>query len=303
LSELKVQRALAAGETNELKKSIESLKDVPRERMAQIWFRSGETNKALEVALAAYKDGTNQVQVLANYIDLLVKAGKDSETKEAFSVLRRVGSQAELELPVLKRMAPVAESLGLPADWRAPFIAASDVGVRPSLESLGPLRWQPAPAPEWTLRDVYDEEISLRDYRGKPVIVVFYLGAGCVHCIEQLNAFAPKSKEFKEAGLSILAISTESVANLRKTMEKSKEGGAFPFPIVSDEGLETFKQYRAFDDFENMPLHGSFLMDAEGLVRWQDISYEPFQDVDFLLREARRLLALPSGAVLAKRKD
>ena len=39
-----------------------------------------------------------------------------------------------------------------------------------------------------------------------------------------------------------------------------------------------------------MPLHGTFLIDESGHVRWQDIGHEPFTEVDFLLREARRLL-------------
>jgi hypothetical protein len=55
--------------------------------------------------------------------------------------------------------------------------------------------------------------------------------------------------------------------------------------------LKTFKAYRAYDDFEKMPLHATFLIDGGGKVRWQDISYEPFTDVTFLLAESRRLLA------------
>jgi hypothetical protein len=42
-----------------------------------------------------------------------------------------------------------------------------------------------------------------------------------------------------------------------------------------------------------MPLHGAFLIDAKGLIRWQDIGYQPFKDVPFLLGEAKRLLQLP----------
>ena len=45
-----------------------------------------------------------------------------------------------------------------------------------------------------------------------------------------------------------------------------------------------------------MPLHGTFLLDADGKVRWQDISFEPFTQVAWLLTEAKRLLALPAGA-------
>ena len=57
--------------------------------------------------------------------------------------------------------------------------------------------------------------------------------------------------------------------------------------------MQAFRLYRAFDDFEAAPLHGTFLIDSAGLVRWQDIGPEPFMDVKFLLGEAQRLLALP----------
>jgi len=42
-----------------------------------------------------------------------------------------------------------------------------------------------------------------------------------------------------------------------------------------------------------MPLHGTFLIDSQGLVRWQDISFQAFRDPQWLLSESKRLLALP----------
>ena len=54
--------------------------------------------------------------------------------------------------------------------------------------------------------------------------------------------------------------------------------------------------YRAHDDFEDSPLHGTFLIDTNGLVRWQDISYQPFTQAKWLLGESKRLLALPPDA-------
>jgi len=53
------------------------------------------------------------------------------------------------------------------------------------------------------------------------------------------------------------------------------------------------KVYRAFDDFEHIPLHGTFLIDGAGRVRLQNISYEPFRDASWLLTESQRLLAMP----------
>ena len=70
----------------------------------------------------------------------------------------------------------------------------------------------------------------------------------------------------------------------------------FPFPLACDPKLDSFKAYRAYDDFEGMALHSTALIDADGLLRWQDISYEPFADVEWLLAECQRLLALPAAA-------
>jgi peroxiredoxin len=123
------------------------------------------------------------------------------------------------------------------------------------------------------------------------VIVIFYLGAGCVHCTEQLQAFAPKVSVFAEAGISLVGISTENQGELMQSLTKVQAKGGFPIPLFADPTLEIFKRYRAYDDFEQKPLHGTFLVDGNGLVRWQDISFEPFMQADFLLAEAKRLLA------------
>ena len=38
-----------------------------------------------------------------------------------------------------------------------------------------------------------------------------------------------------------------------------------------------------------------YMVDGDGLVRWQDIGFEPFMDADWLLEECVRLLALPGS--------
>ena len=135
---------------------------------------------------------------------------------------------------------------------------------------------------------------ALEDFKGKPVLVIFYLGKGCSHCMEQLNEFAPSSEKFEKLGVQLVAVSTDTAAGLKETFPaESLDVKQFPFPLVSDADLATFKAYRAYDDFEQMPLHGTFLIDAAGKVRWQDISFEPFTAVNFLLKEAERLLSLP----------
>jgi peroxiredoxin len=136
---------------------------------------------------------------------------------------------------------------------------------------------------------------SLADYRGRPVIVIFYLGHGCLHCIQQLDAFAPLVADFKAAGIDLVAVSKDSPEGLKLSLAKLAKGESFPIPLVSDEKLKVFKKYRCYDDFEQTALHGTFLIDGTGAIRWLDISYQPFMETKFLLEEAKRLLGLPNA--------
>ncbi len=290
VNELKVLDDMANQQTGDLTNRLESLKTVSKERLSLLWLKAGDTNRAEKLAQEAIDGGTNQVQLLANQTDVLWRLGKTNEAKAAFAKLRERSAFLELDLPVFQRLKPVVSELGLPADWRVKPETRADSGVRPELASLGPFLWQPSVAPEFSLPNADGKQISLSDYRGKPVIVIFYLGHGCIHCLEQLNAFAPAAPDFQAAGISLLAVSADSQEALGRTIEKAKVFGGFPFPLVADAARETFRAYRAYDGFEQEPLHGVFLVDGAGLVRWLDISYEPFTDVKFLLGEAKRQL-------------
>ena len=191
-------------------------------------------------------------------------------------------------------LAPIAKELGFESDWKIPYVTPKDVGDRPNLDDLGPFRWHPSKAPDFTLTNHQGKEVKLSSYRGKKVVVIFYLGYGCLHCAEQLKKFGPKAAEFKKAGYEILAISSDLATDLTKSVEnygKDAADKSFPFPLLSNEKLDVFKAYRCFDDFEKSTMHGTFVIDEDGFVRWQDISYDPFMDADFVLKEAQRLIA------------
>jgi peroxiredoxin len=120
--------------------------------------------------------------------------------------------------------------------------------------------------------------------------------------MEQLNTFASAARQFEAAGISLVAVGPEKAPALNAATAKSVGGQGFPFPLLSGSGFKVFKSYRAFDDFEQMPLHGTFLIDSKGLIRWQDIGYKPFSDTRFLLAESRRLLGeAPADIAVALR--
>ncbi|MEM0968034.1 MAG: hypothetical protein AAGJ31_01675 [Verrucomicrobiota bacterium] len=61
--------------------------------------------------------------------------------------------------------------------------------------------------------------------------------------------------------------------------------------MLSDRELTAFRAYRAYDDFEEIPLHGTYLIDETGRLRWHSISHEPFMHPEFALEESLRLLS------------
>jgi peroxiredoxin len=262
---------------------------VDQDYLAWVQFQAGETDKALEAAQAAVKSRKNEVIPLSRLIEIQWLAGKRDDAKKSFDQLREISGSIDAAAPFYARLSPIAKELGYSEDWKVITPLKPDTGVRPSLDSLGPFRWQPSPSPAWTLQDASGTHHSLASYQGKPVVVFFFLGHGCLHCAEQVQAFGKAAKDFADAGISMIAISSDDMAGLRQSIE-SYQGGAIPFPLVADKSLETFKAYRCYDDFEQQPLHGTFFIDGAGLVRWQDISFEPFKDTRFLLAEARRLL-------------
>ncbi len=292
IEDLQTVRLLNDGHAKDALPKLDKVDSLARELKIRLRFEAGDKAEAEKQARQFAKDNLNQVPPMAILADILWRNEKQDEAKETFKKLRELDGKMDLDLPMIQRLKPIAKALNLPDDWRVTPPEAKDVGVRPALESLGPFLWKPSPAPEFALPGPGGATFSPSQYRGHPLLLMFYLGHECKHCIEQLNAFAPVNERFSQLGVTILAIGIDPPENVGKTLLKAKLGSGFPFPILADPSKNAFKAYRAFDDFENTPLHGTFLLDKNGLIVWQDIGYEPFTNVDFLLAETKRLLAL-----------
>jgi peroxiredoxin len=259
-------------------------------------LEAGDFEEAEWSARNFAQERANQVRPQANLVEVLFKAGKKDQALLEFTRLRELAATADLESPPLARLAPIARDLDLPSDWRLPKKVDQALSGRRPLESLGPLLWRPAAAPDWTLKDGEGRPHSFAQFRGKPVILIFVLGAGCAHCRIQLEAFRKMAKDFDAAGLTIIAINCDDEAGVRRCLSNQKRE-PFPFLMLADPRFTSFQAYGAFDDFEQIALHGTFLIDGDGLLRWSDVGFEPFTDAAFLLAESKRLLTRPVAPV------
>ena len=222
------------------------------------------------------------------------------DRKRAFERCAKLAWGAEPDFTWVREAKELSLRLFPDLAWDSGEQKVKDLGDRPDLETLGPVRWSPSSAPSWSLpipeglanlQATRSEVVSSSSLRGKPHILVFYLGFGCLHCAEQLQELSPKVEAFRKLGVEVIGISTEDSQTLAEGLQRYE--GKMEMRLLGNSDLDVFKSYRCFDDFEGQPLHGTVLVDAQGRVRWQDIGYEPFMDIDFLIEESKRLLAIP----------
>lgn len=295
LTELRLRDHIAAGRIEEAKKIAPLLKDVNEHRLALIYLALGDKEKAVSTAKSFANNAKKQLQPQALLTHVLWATGGKDEALEAFKTVRELAAEADISLASLQRLQPIADAAGIKGDWRQSFVPATDTGERPPFDTLGPIEWHPWPAATWTAVTKDGQPINGDSLRGKPHILILFLGNACAHCNAQLKIFGERAGEFEKAGLPIVAISSDPPADVAAAAAPP------PFPVYSGADTIAFKALDAWDDFENKPLHATCFIDAAGNMRWQHVSYEPFMLPDFLLEEIKRLQRLdgPKPAVAA----
>src|SRR3954466_6495032 len=125
-------------------------------------------------------------------------------------------------------------------------------------------------APEFSLPDQDKQVVSLAELRGAPVLVVFYPFAFSSICTGELCQLRDELATYTDAGVKVVAISTDPTFSLKAFREKEGLG----FPLLSDfwpHGA-TAQAYGVFNDKAGMALRGTFLVDAEGAVRFAQVN-------------------------------
>ncbi len=287
LAELKALSAILNKKSKEdVIKLIDLAKDTPKDRLVRYHLKIGNKEKAVTLAQQLPNDAPG----LALRVDALMQCEKTEDAKKQFESARKISAALDADLPMSQRLDAIALQLELPKDWRTPPVPREDSGKRPTLDSLGPQHWHPFVPSSFELPSNYAGPVSLNDFKGKPTVILFYLGHSCGHCMAQLKAFSAVMGDFKNAGIEVVAIGSESPTDLTTTADTCHAKEDAPIKLLADPNFKVFKEWRCYDDFEGMGLHGAFLLDAEGQVRWTDVSYDPFTDTKFLLEEAKRLL-------------
>jgi thioredoxin-dependent peroxiredoxin len=145
------------------------------------------------------------------------------------------------------------------------------------------------PAPDFTLTSSDGSPVTLKSLVAKgPVVLVFYYGYYCDHCVAQLYGINRDLAYFKELGAEVAALSADTPEETRaKFAEYKDKGGAFAFPVLSDPENKVAELYDCFFPFKpgrpELQLHGTFLIDQKGIVRFAHTGLSPYTNHRSLL--------------------
>jgi glutaredoxin-dependent peroxiredoxin len=142
-------------------------------------------------------------------------------------------------------------------------------------------------APDFKLYNSDKQEVSLSDYKGKNVVVLFFPLAFTGVCTAELCEMRDNIASYSKLNADVLAISVDSLF----TLEKFKAEQKLPFHLLSDFNKDTSAAYGSL--YENFVLgmkgvskRSAFVVDAEGTIQYTEVLESAGDVPDFVAVQA-----------------
>lgn len=125
-------------------------------------------------------------------------------------------------------------------------------------------------APDFALRETPDQTVALHEFRGKPVVLVFYPADWSPVCGSELALYNELLPTFGEYGAEILGISVDGPwSHVAFSADRKLQ-----FPLLSDfepkgQVARRYGVYRAQDGITERAI---FVIDGDGVIRWSYVS-------------------------------
>jgi len=139
-------------------------------------------------------------------------------------------------------------------------------------------------APDFTLYNTEQKQISLKDLTSKSnVVLLFFPLAFTGVCTQELCSARDDISKYQKLNATIVAISVDSIFTLGKFREEQK----LPFDLLSDFNKEVSSKYDSlYDEFPLFGLKGvtkrsAFVIDKQGKIQYAEILADPGKVPDF----------------------
>ena len=140
-------------------------------------------------------------------------------------------------------------------------------------------------APDFELPGTGGSKYSLAQFRGQPVVVVFYPGDDSPVCTRQLNSYNDELEAFNAVGAQVLAISAQDVTS----HEQFSGRHGFRFPLLADTDKKVAEAYGTVGPL-GFPRRSVFVVNAEGVITYahRAIAGLTFRPVEELIAAVAR---------------
>jgi peroxiredoxin len=127
-------------------------------------------------------------------------------------------------------------------------------------------------APDFTLRASDKSQVSLKDFQGKKVVILFFPMAFTGVCTKELCMMRDGLGAYEQLNAQILAISVDSLF----TLDKWKTEQGFNFPMLSDFNKTVSKKYDVlYKEFvfemKGVSKRSAFVVDGQGTIRYAEV--------------------------------
>lgn len=140
-------------------------------------------------------------------------------------------------------------------------------------------------APDFRLFSADKAEIALSDYRGKQNVLLLFLPLAFTGvCMGELCSLRDDFSQYADSDTAVLAVFPDSIF----VLEQVKNQHQVNYPLLSDFNREVAVKYGAqFAEFpvfgmRNVPKRSAFVIDKQGVLRYQEIKEVPQELPDFV---------------------
>ena len=151
-------------------------------------------------------------------------------------------------------------------------------------------------APDFTLFNQEASQVSLHDYMGKNVVLLFFPFANTGVCTKEMCTLRDDYKTYEELDAQVLGISVDSLFALKLWSEKNNSN----FPMLSDFNKEVSKSYDVLYDnfaggkfnYKGVAMRSAFVIDKDGIIKYaeslEDAGKEPnYEAIKITLNELK----------------
>jgi len=137
-------------------------------------------------------------------------------------------------------------------------------------------------APDFTLKDLDDKIISLSSLKGNVVLINFW-ATWCPPCRAEMSSLNNLYKEYRNKGLSVIAVSTDrSISSVRDFLSNKR----VELPVLMDSDSKVSRRFKVFS------LPTSFLLDKNGVIVQKFLGEEEWDSPE-MKKKIKDLLAAP----------